>query len=220
MWHLSTVIKFACIILCPLVMAQAQLIPFAFLNKTADTGGYFVLSNGTYNGNMGGISGANSLCLNDLSNNNWKGKAEAQARGLLTASKVFAFQCTSTNCISLTPLKSYAFAVSGNPAVGGAKMTADSSGLAPHNNDYWNSVDHFGGNFSYRGRLSASGLPAEYWSNTPPSLDTTCNNWTSIDNEDEAWVGYSHYDNAGARWSDDSDFPCSTPIRMICIVQP
>src|SRR5262245_21585528 len=50
--------------------------------------GYFVLTNTTYNGNLGGFVGADALCLTELTTNtNWRGYATANANGQLVASK-------------------------------------------------------------------------------------------------------------------------------------
>lgn len=72
--------------------------------------GYFVQSSGGHNGNFSGLSGANSVCLSELTSNAWRGKAEAQARGLLTASKVTAFLCDSTSCQLLAASKRFLLA--------------------------------------------------------------------------------------------------------------
>jgi hypothetical protein len=54
--------------------------------STPNTGtGYFVLSNGTWNGNFPGLGGANANCLTDLQSNDWLNKADASSRGLIDA---------------------------------------------------------------------------------------------------------------------------------------
>ena len=54
------------------------------------------------------LAGANAKCLAQFTANNWKGKAEAIARGLLAAAKVQAFLCKHDNtqpylCNTLQP---------------------------------------------------------------------------------------------------------------------
>ena len=65
--------------------------------------GFFVLSSVTFAANMGGLAGANSNCLTDLTNTSWKGKAEAK----LDASHVFAFLCDGSTCNNLLPNTRY-----------------------------------------------------------------------------------------------------------------
>jgi hypothetical protein len=48
--------------------------------------GYFVLTNSTWNGNLGGFSGANAKCLSELTGNtNWKYYTAANGAGLLNS---------------------------------------------------------------------------------------------------------------------------------------
>lgn len=67
--------------------------------------GYFVMTNGTWSGNLGGLAGADAKCLSDLTTNTgWMGYADANSRGLLVAAKVHAFICsTSAVCNNLMP---------------------------------------------------------------------------------------------------------------------
>lgn len=54
--------------------------------------GYFVLTESRWTGDLGGAAGADQKCLTELTTKtNWRGYADAQARGLLTANKVRAF---------------------------------------------------------------------------------------------------------------------------------
>jgi hypothetical protein len=76
---------------------------------TAPNGsGYFVLSHDTYDGNLGGLSGADAKCLTDLTTHTgWMGYATANSNGQLVASKVHAFLCYNDNpwtCNNTMPL--------------------------------------------------------------------------------------------------------------------
>ena len=61
--------------------------------ETAPAGsGYFVLSGGTYTGNLSDTSGLDSTCLTDLTTNTgWQGYSTAHSNGQLISLKVFAF---------------------------------------------------------------------------------------------------------------------------------
>src|SRR5258707_9791 len=102
---------------------------------TAPAGsGYFVLTNTTYDGNLGGLAGANSKCLTELTTNTaWAGYSSANSNGQLVSSKVFAFLGTGSSGTTqnLLPLTTYYFASVGNAGAGGASFVTDSSGLGP-----------------------------------------------------------------------------------------
>ncbi len=100
--------------------------------------GYFVMSGGTYTGNLGNLPGANSICLTDLTTNTgWMGYATANANGQLVASKVLAFLCDGAICNNLMPVTTYYFANAGNAAAGGASFMTNSSGFGPGDNADW-----------------------------------------------------------------------------------
>ena len=97
-------------------------------------GGYFVLVTNVTKGNFGGHNGAKNICLTELANRNWKGKANAYLRGMLSSSKVRAFLCDGSTCANGQPSTSYRFAlapVGGFATIGGDSFTTDSSGIGP-----------------------------------------------------------------------------------------
>jgi len=55
--------------------------------------GYFVLTSSTFTGNFGGLSGADSQCLTELTTTHttWKGYSTALANGQLVSGNVHAF---------------------------------------------------------------------------------------------------------------------------------
>ena len=117
------------------VMAGIPTDQFATTLTTTGPYGYFVMSNGTWNGNLGDLSGADSKCLTDLTTNTgWKGYSDANVRGLLTSGNVHAFLCNGSTCNNLNASASYLFADANNSGNGGASFTTDGSGVGP--NDY------------------------------------------------------------------------------------
>ncbi len=85
---------------------------------------YFVLSNGTWNANLGGIEGATVKCYEDLVANDWKGKNNVD----LAIHKVRAFLCDGNSCFSPTPNTEYTFATSGDVNAGGDTLLIAASG--------------------------------------------------------------------------------------------
>ena len=81
--------------------------------------GYIVMSGNTYDGNLGWTTGANALCLSDLTTNTgWQGYSTANSRGLLNSAHVFAFLCNESTCTSFSALTTYYFANAGNASAG------------------------------------------------------------------------------------------------------
>ena len=92
--------------------------------------GYFVMTWSTYTGlSLNGLSGANNLCLVKMAAYDWKGKADAQARGLITNGKVRAFFCDNATCNMGTSNTRYSFAQANRTDLGGSSFTTDSSGM-------------------------------------------------------------------------------------------
>lgn len=176
--------------------------------------GYFVLTAGQWNGNLGGVSGADAKCLTDLTDNNWLNKADAVSRGLLNSTKVRAFLCNSANCQNVLAGASYTFAVSDAPAIGGASFTADVTSRAPGNTQNWSGVNYFG-------------TAAEYWtardtgaSDLWPTVrdgSNRCSNWTESAGY-TAGFGSANATNA-ARWA-SSSVSCAEVKKLICLVHP
>lgn len=179
--------------------------------------GYFVLSNGTYNGNMGGLPGGDSRCLTDLQNNDWLGKTDAQSRGIITAGNIKAFLCTDVGtCRNLMPSTTYTFAVAGQPSRGGATFATDNAGLGPNNNINWAGTNYFGGDYQYwTSRLTGT---EQAWSAQGNGGGTaaTCGYYNATSASGR--VGTSNA-TGSTRWQWVSE-GCSTPQRLICIVHP
>src|SRR5262245_11583714 len=89
---------------------------------------YLVVTNGTWGGNLGGVSGANSKCLTDLPTYDWRGKSQVT----LNSSTVHAFLCDGTTCNNLLASTGYTFAVSNIPSYGGQSIFTNSSGSGPY----------------------------------------------------------------------------------------
>jgi len=190
--------------------------------------GYFVLTSAEWDGNLGGLVGANDKCYNDLTANNWMGKTTASANGQLTRMNIKAFICTSPggsgNCTNGVPFATYYFARSGEPAAGGASFMADASGFGPGNNANWGPLNYF---FS----------SAEFWSDRS-AISTTrwgdgdiawmswggdvCANWTS--NSSSKFASFGSVANTGyARWAGNgygSGRTCNSLLRLVCWVHP
>ncbi len=183
--------------------------------------GYFVLTKNQYNGNLGGVAGANAICLSEMTNNNWRGRDNVT----LNSSTVRAFLCaTYTNCQNPLPNQRYYFAVAGNATAGGAWFDADSTGAGPGNAYNWSGSNYFAG-------------AREYWTgprkagtNTLFDLDKSAQSymcgsgvsqeWTYSDSTHGAASGVGTANATGAaRWR-GSTFTCDQLKNLICIVDP
>ena len=186
--------------------------------------GFFVLSSTTFTGNLGGLAGADAICLADLQANAWMGKPAEP----LDASRVKAFLCTSATCNNLEPRTHYTFATSGSPDFGGASFITSGSGTGPRNSDAWNSPRTFGVNaeyFSGRGQLTA-----DEWPTFPdpepapagfPAGSLHCANWTNGTHqygnwESAAWTAATD----GRRWWSRGTHDYCRARRLICFVNP
>ena len=178
--------------------------------------GYFVMSAGTYNGNPGGLSGADATCLTDLTTNTgWKGYSTANSNGLLTSSHVHAFLCGLSTCNTLTPLATYVFANAGDSSAGGASFTTDSNGDGPNDSANWSAANYFNGTYTYW--TANSGNTSTAWSTVGNSnLYANCNGFSTTGVN--GITGQSGYTN-GSRW-DANDLLCSTTYNFICFVNP
>lgn len=182
--------------------------------------GYLVLSADTYNGGQSALGGPNAICLDDLINNDWQGKADAQSRGLLVVARVRAFICTTTNCNNLLPGVAYHFSAGGFPAVGGATITVGLDGSAPHNTDNWTGTNYFGADAYYWSGRGLTGDPA-LWGDTPAVTTPgtqVCNNYNSVSGSHSARIGHTNQ-TGEARWNAGTG-ACSGARHLLCIVHP
>lgn len=176
---------------------------------------FFVISYGAFNGNLGGLSGANSKCLLDLQGNNWKGKLEAT----LNVSTVKAFLCDSSTCNNLQPNRTYHFAYSGDANYGGATFTTNSVGAGPGNSNDWSGPTYFTNGLYYYWTNRARGSDPLYWPLTSAGSSNNCNNWTSGTGGFQGYAGVPGASNAD-RWNDNIPSSCSSNYYLICLVEP
>lgn len=178
--------------------------------------GYFVLTGTDFSPNLGGRSGANALCLTDLTNNNFMGKSEAT----LDASHVFAFLCDDTTCNNLQASTQYYFATTGNAAYGGDYFTTDASGIGPGNTQGWDFDTKFGST-GLNGAWSNRGVGANLaWNSGPAASSAACTNWsqtTSGNGRDTDFIG-----TIGTRRWANTNVLCASGAtrRLICYVNP
>lgn len=195
--------------------------------ETAPSGsGYFVLTAGTYNGNLGGYAAAggntgraaaDTICLSDLTaNTGWQGYATANSRSLLNATHVHAFLCDGATCTNPMPLTTYYFANAGNAAAGGGSFTTDSGGIGPYDRADWAAANYFDGTYTYWANRDYQYNNA--WLTTPPSQGS-CTSWTSASSGDQSSAGTSAATD-GTRWSGASYPTCDKTEPLICMVNP
>ncbi len=192
---------------------------------TAPSGsGYFVMTQTQWNGNLGGLAGANAKCLSELTTTHtgWAGHSTANSNGQLIASKVKAFLCDGSTCTNLMPLTTYYFADANNAGNGGASFTTDASGLGPNDSVSWAAANRFGGTYNYWLHRTSTG--STQWSNTSQSggFQYGCNVWTNATNGDGASAGVSTYSDAN-RWvgiTGGSAQNCDNTYNLICMVNP
>jgi len=182
--------------------------------STPPGSGFFVLSATPRNGNLGGLAGANSTCLSDLTSYDWAGKADAVSRGQLVAGKVRAWLTTSGTNNNVNASTTYYFARAGRPDVGGATFTSDASQKLPMYTTPWSGQNYFGGSVRY---WIGSRDYASTYANTGGCCTGYCSNWAdgssgqSTGTGTAAGWGYERYTGGAS---------CDTPLYMICLVQP
>lgn len=194
------------------------------IGAQASSAGYFVMTKGTWTGNLGGMTGANAKCLSDLTTNTgWKGYADANSRGLLVAAKVKAFICEApVGCNNATPLTTYYFANANNSSAGGNSFYSDASGLGPGDNNVWSNIQNFGGTYSYwSNRIYATGTekywPNQFWS-TSGQCDAGGGAWTSSAGGQQGGYGVT-LDNLSGRWY-NAGTACNQSFNLVCFVNP
>jgi len=172
--------------------------------------GYFVMSSTTYNGNLGGISGANAKCRSDLAANNWKNKP-----GTLDTTKVFAFLCDGVLCNGLIAGTTYYYAVSGNTTYGGASFTTNAGyGDGPLDSTAWNGSTRFGSTLTYWSNYGS--VNDSEWFGQP--ADDNCTNWSYSGSGQYGVTGISNA-TTDNRWN-NTYTTCNTAARLICYVNP
>lgn len=181
------------------------------IGTTANTNlGAFVISSTQYQGSaLGGMSGANSICLTELTTHNFVGKLNVS--GKLNATKVKAFLCDNTTCNNLTGSKTYVFADASSMNAGGSTFTTNASGQGPNDSNSWVSNTYFSGLPQYwTGRAAGT---ATLWPLT--ASGTSCSGWTASGSGTIGYVAWSDE----MRWSYTST-SCTTSNYLICVVNP
>jgi hypothetical protein len=179
--------------------------------------GYLVMTKTHFDGNLGGLAGANAKCLTELTTTNtgWQGYATANARGQLTAAKVFAFLCDDATCNNLQANTTYYYANTNDDSAGGASFTTNGSGQGPGDSLNWLRADHFatilGVNW-YAGRATTS---PSLWS-TGPVVGTTCTNWTT-NNAGVSGRAGANNTFIQTRWNNGA-LACNNAFSIMCFV--
>ena len=177
------------------------------------TPGYFVQTATHWNGNLGGLSGADAKCLTELQTTyNWKGKSAA---GTLSASRVKAFLCDSTTCNNLLANTPYVIAVANSTTKGGVMFMTDASGQGPDSRSYWDedAMDSSVNTWSNHATISTS-----LWGTTPQAATNNCTNWSTGAAGVNGWEGNAGWNN-GKRWNEALD-SCNMTYPLYCFVNP
>jgi hypothetical protein len=184
--------------------------------------GFFVLSYGTYTGNLGGRSGANSTCLTDLTTNTgWQGYSTANANGQLISAKVFAYLCDNSTCTNFNASTNYYFANAINSTAGGAYFTSNSSGYGFGDNATWGAANYFGGTYNFwTGRIENTSSTTT----ANAAAGTACSSWSTASSGNTGEFGYSTT-NGVYRWGGGNSYgditqTCNNSYHLICFVNP
>jgi hypothetical protein len=174
---------------------------------------FFVLTESGFDGALGGRLGATFWCKDDLVTYDWKGKNEA----VLNDNTIKAFLCDSTGCNDLKPNRTYYYAASNKPTIGGDRFTTNSLGQGPGSPSSWTSSVQFGtpGYYVWTGR--AVGSDPNLWESATAA--NHCNNWSSGTNTFQGNAGGTNLTNQ-SRWNDNLPSSCNTGYKLICIVEP
>lgn len=185
--------------------------------------GYFVLTHTTWDGNLGGIAGADAKCLTELGTTytSWRGYTTANSNGQITAGKVHAFLCDQNGtCNNLMPLTTYYFAYANSGAPGGASFTTDASGIGPNNSNPWSAANYFGGTYTYwtnREDDPGGGVTPTKWVNAHGD-GNDCSAWTNPGSGGIGNYGNSSTNDALRWWGGGAG--CNITRRLICFVNP
>jgi hypothetical protein len=194
-------------------------IPFGQLQTAPILPGYFVLSGGTYTGNLGGLSGADAKCLSDLmTNTGWMGYASAYGSGQLVSGNVHALLCNNTNseCPVLVPSTTYYFANANDGTAGGASFTTDAYSYGPGDSANWSGQTYFNTSVTYWGNDGVTGGITTHWVYTAAN---GCSGWSTSSGSVTGELGTSA-STVASRWTNDGTIACNTPESIICFVNP
>ena len=181
--------------------------------------GYIVLSKGTYTGNLGGQSGADALCLTELTTNTgWMGYSTANSEGLLVSGNVHGYMCSDSDlggtgeCATFLPSTTYIFANAGNSSAGGATMTTDQFGWPPFTfSSTWAGSTYFDGDYLFWTGNNA-------YSPYAPQEYNTCDGFTISNNSNTGEAGYTDVTNPLLYYT---YLYCDySPVYLLCFVNP
>lgn len=184
--------------------------------------GYLVLTHTTYNGNLGGLSGANAACLTELGTTytSWRGYSAASGRGQINGTYVKALLCDQDVCNRTKPSTGYYFAYANSATPGGAHLTTNGTGIGPNDTFLWSSANYFSGNYEYWTNMTVTS--STQWDVVPAGnvygSYHHCSNWTDGTNGQTGDIGSSAQSDAG-RWNATSVY-CDSPRHLLCMVQP
>jgi len=188
-------------------------------NESATTNGYFVMTDTTYDGNLGGRTGANAKCLTELTTNtNWMGYSDANTRGLLNSTNVGAFICDTALCGNLLPLRTYLFGLVGDSTIGGGQFTTTGSSIGPGDAQNWAQLQYFGNSYDWWSNRDTSSSSTFSAGRTESTAPATCSSFTSNSVAESAYYGNTN-GTSGGRWELSSD-TCDQTKRLICYVNP
>ncbi len=177
------------------------------------TDGRFVITSGTWDGNLGGVAGADAKCLSDLTANSWVGKSNAT----VDAAHVFAHISDGTTHNNVIASTTYHFAVSGDPSKGGASFTSNASARGPDNTLFWTGANYFGGVKTYW--VNKYSGAHELWSTTgSPTASQHCSAWSTNLSSSTGKIGNSNQ-YRGGRWNLTTN-TCDQLNHLLCIVNP
>jgi hypothetical protein len=177
--------------------------------------GFFVLTQTEWQGNLGGLAGANQRCLTELQATQWLGKN----RATLTAANVQAFLCDSSTCQDPRPNTTYRFATAGSLSTGGAAIATDYYGRGPQNTAAWSTGEYLSsGSYIWMGQRTV--VSSSLWGVMQPQTSGasfSCANWT-VSAGQTGTIGYPLSGN-GQRWNYLPD-NCNFSNPLLCMVHP
>ncbi len=174
--------------------------------------GYLVLTESTWQGNLGGQLGADAKCYTELTTKtNWMGYADALANGQLVPSNIYAKLVTTPGLSYAT----YHFARVGDPTVGGASIQVDETGNYPGGSGVaWSGLNYFGGAFNYWTGNQYGNTWLSYQNN-----QSKCDPmFTDNSNTLVGSIGSSGSTGQGRWWS--SAVACDNYLPIMCLVHP
>ncbi len=174
--------------------------------------GFVVLTQSRWNGNLGGQSGANSKCYNELtSNTNWMYYNLALSRGQLTPAKVVAKLVTTPGAASGV----YYFSRVGDITIGGGAIELDSTGdYSGSNAGAWSGKNYFGGSFNYWTGNHYGNTWRSYQNNQSKCDPMFTSNSSSLYGS----IGASTANGQGRWWN--SAATCDNLLPIMCLVNP